>query len=272
VISTDIPQLTRPRSPWRFFVLVFALTIPFWLVSAAAGIELLPGLPLAAFAVVCPTAAALFLVFRDEGRKGAIRFLSLALDFGGSWVWYLPVILIAPCVAAASFAAMRLGGVLVPTPQIPGLGSLLLFVLLLVAALAEELGWSGYALEPLQRRWGALTASLMLGSIWAVWHYIPLLQVGRSVEFIGWWTLGTLGLRVTMVWLYNSSGKSVFAVSLFHAMSNLSWQLFPIRGSYFDPRIHGLTMALLAASIVLMAGSRDLRKLRGLGSYLRRAV
>ena len=29
-------------------------------------------------------------------------------------------------------------------------------------------------------------------------------------------------------------------MTLFHAMINLCWQLFPIHGSYFDPRLNGL--------------------------------
>jgi len=32
-----------------------------------------------------------------------------------------------------------------------------------LSGVAEELGWSGYALEPLQARWGALRAALIIG-------------------------------------------------------------------------------------------------------------
>jgi membrane protease YdiL (CAAX protease family) len=41
-----------------------------------------------------------------------------------------------------------------------------------IAALGEELGWSGYAIDPMQARWGALKASILLGIFWAVYHYI----------------------------------------------------------------------------------------------------
>jgi membrane protease YdiL (CAAX protease family) len=43
-----------------------------------------------------------------------------------------------------------------------------------------------------------------------------------------------------MTWLYIHSGKSVFAAAVFHAMINLSWQLFPNNGSFYDPRVFGL--------------------------------
>ncbi len=51
-----------------------------------------------------------------------------------------------------------------------------------------------------------------------------------------------------MVWLYNHTGKSVFVAALFHAMINLTWQLFPIDGSYYDPRVTGL----IAAGVALL--------------------
>lgn len=77
----------------------------------------------------------------------------------------------------------------------------------------------GLALEPLQRRLGALGASLALGAAWSVWHFIPLVQVGRSPEWIAWWTLYAVASRVLYTWIYNNTGRSVFAVALFHAMA-----------------------------------------------------
>jgi membrane protease YdiL (CAAX protease family) len=39
-----------------------------------------------------------------------------------------------------------------------------------LAALGEELGWRGFALPRLQSRIGPLSASLVIGVIWAAWH------------------------------------------------------------------------------------------------------
>jgi membrane protease YdiL (CAAX protease family) len=119
----------------------------------------------------------------------------------------------------------------VPVPQISLWSTLTLCVVFFVGALGEELGWSGYALDPMQIRWGALRASLLLGAVWAVWHWAPLIQIHRSVQWIAWWTMWTVSARVIMVWLYNHAGKSVFGAALFHATSNVSWQMFPIHGS-----------------------------------------
>jgi hypothetical protein len=90
-----------------------------------------------------------------------------------------------------------------------------------------------------------------LGSIWAAFHYAALLEANRSISWIAWWSVGTVATRVIMVWLYNNAGKSVVGAALFHMTGNLAWQLFPIRGSYFDPRINGLITAIVAAVVIV---------------------
>ena len=52
-----------------------------------------------------------------------------------------------------------------------------------------------------------------------------------------------------MVWVYNRTGGSVFAVVIYHAVSNLCWQLYPVSGSYFDPKISGLITLGLALAL-----------------------
>lgn len=159
---------------------------------------------------------------------------------------------ILPLITLLSYQTTQLLGRLLPDISITLFPTLVLFVMFLMAGLAEELGWSGYATEPLQERFGALPTSLILGLIWALWHVIPLLQVERSMVWIAWWGLGTVSYRVIMVWLFDKTGKSVFAVAIFHAMINLCWQLFPNQGSYYDPQITGIIAAIFALAISLI--------------------
>jgi len=75
-----------------------------------------------------------------------------------------------------------------------------LFLAFFVGAHGEELGWSGYAIDPLQERYGAFLAAIV------------------------------------------------------HAMSNLTWQLFPIDGSFYDPRVTGPILAVGAALVIIVWG------------------
>jgi hypothetical protein len=96
-----------------------------------------------------------------------------------------------------------------------------------------------------------LRGGVLLGSVWVAFHLILLVQVDRTWEWIAWWSLGTLSLRTIMFWLYAHAGDSVFAATLFHAMINLSWQLFPIHGSFYDPRIFSLVTLVLGVLLVV---------------------
>jgi len=60
--------------------------------------------------------------------------------------------------------------------------------------------------------------------------------------------------RIIIVWLYNNTGKSVFVAAFFHTMMNLTWQLFPVNGSYYDPHVTGLIMVLVATIVTFVWG------------------
>jgi uncharacterized protein len=258
---------SRSKSPLGFFLLVFILTLPFWLAGALTSFQLLPGIPVSGLAFLCPVTAAAILVYRENKLRGVKELLARAFDFKrvSAKLWFVPVILLMPCIMALSYGMMRLMGVPLPTPLF-SIGTILaLFVGFFIGALGEELGWSGYAIDPLQARFGALWGALLIGVVWAVWHYIGLLEVHRSLMFIAWWSLGTVAARVIIVWLYNNTGRSVFVATLFHAMINLTWQLFPINGSYYDPRVTGLIAALVAVAVVIVWGSPTLARYSNVG-------
>jgi uncharacterized protein len=250
------------KSYLTFFLLVYALSIPFYVAGALAAGQLLPALPISALGFICPSLAAAILVYRSNAWAGVSALLKRSFDFKriGRKAWLVPLILLQPGIMVLSYAVMRWTGVPIPAPQFSIWPALALFVAFFFGALGEELGWSGFVIDPLQDQLGALWASLIIGVVWTVWHYIPLLQVPRSWEFIAWWSLGTLANRVIIVWLYNKTGRSVFVASVFHAMINLTWQLFPINGSYYDPRVTGLITAITAMVVVIVWGPRRLTR------------
>lgn len=234
-----------------FFALVLLLTAPLWLLGALVSYEFLPGLPIAALAVLCPTLAAAVLSFREGGRDRLTALLQRAVDFRNVSRWLIPAILINPILFGLAFVVSRSLGANIPDPNVSWVSALALFALFLPTAMLEELGWSAFALDHLQARMSPMLAAVLLGTFWALWHVPTLVQASRSLEWIAWWSLWTVSARFVMVWLYNWAGKSVAAVALYHALSNLCWQLYPVHGSHFDPRVSGLITLALAVGLFI---------------------
>ena len=245
-------------------LLVFTLSIPIWVIGGLTGLELMPGLPFGALMTFCPMIAALILVYRERRLAGVTGLLKRSFDLRRieSKVWYLPVVLLMPVVMFLSYWVMRLLGLPLPTPEISLLSGLTLFPIFFVAALGEELGWSGYIIDPMQERWGALRASIILGVIWAAWHVVPFVQVPRSPVWIVSQCLFLVAVRVLHVWLYNNTGKSVFGQAVFHAMLNVSWQLFPNNGSHYNPHIAALAVVMIAVLVAVVWESGTLQQYR----------
>ncbi len=242
------------KSPLKFFVLVYVLALPFWLLDALAGglTKAIPiNLPISALMFVCPMTAALILTYREQKSRGVKQLLGRVFDAERirQKIWYIPTILLMPFIMVLSYVVMRLRGVPLPEPQIPLLAIPIFFLVFFIGAAGEEAGWSGYAIDPLQDRWGALQASLILGAVWAIWHVVPYIQAHNAPAWIVWQCLGTVGLRVIITWLYNNTGKSVFVAILYHAMINVSEFLFPNYGSHYDPAITGILIIITAAIV-----------------------
>ena len=255
---------SRSRSPLKFIILVFALSVPFWLIGAVTRLQLIPGLSVSALGAFCPLMAALILVYRENKTAGMNELLKKSFDYRRirAKVWSAPIILLMPAVMAVAYGLTHWLGSPLPAPQVPVLTVLGLFLAFFVGALGEELGWSGYVTEPMQARWNALQAGILLGLVWAAWHVIPYMQAQRSAAWIGGAILFTVATRILMVWLYNNTGGSVFGAALFHAMLNVSWFVFPIYGSYLDPRISALVAIFLAAFVTAVWGPQTLARCR----------
>jgi len=250
--------------PLDYFVFVFMLAVPFWLFGG--GKLLLPiNLPLGALVTFVPMTAAAILSYRQNGLTGLKGLFKKAWDYRNTRqrIWYVPALLLAPVIYVSSYAVMRLTGLPLPDPiTIPVQLVPVLFVMFFIGDTGEELGWSGYAIDPMQNRWGAVKASLVLGVVWAIWHTIPFVQTGNGATWVAWQALKTVAMRMVIVWIYNKTGKSVFAATLFHTADNVSWSLFPNYASHYDPFVTGL-MTWVAAGIVIIGwGSKTFARYR----------
>jgi hypothetical protein len=89
--------------------------------------------------------------------------------------------------------------------------------------LCEKLGWRGFALPRLLKRFNPFTASLILGVIWGVWH-LPsfflsgMVQAGLSLPLF---LLNALFLSIFVIWVFQHTGGSVLITVLIHYTVNV---------------------------------------------------
>lgn len=171
----------------KFFLWVSALSIPFWILGFIGPdtTKLLPiNLPISALMAVCP----LIAVYQNQKMKGVSALLKQAFDYQKivDKKWYIPIIFLMPIVSLLSYWYLNFTETLLPKPQLSISSTFIFFFVYFIGAIGEEIGWSGCAIDPLQNKYGALKASIILGLVWAIWHIIPWSQAHQCINWIIW--------------------------------------------------------------------------------------
>ncbi|HZE37806.1 MAG TPA: type II CAAX endopeptidase family protein [Stackebrandtia sp.] len=256
--------MTKDRPLTSYLVVLVVLSIPFWLLDLVS--DQLPSwfpdnLPISSLMVVVPAATAAILIGRREGRAGLGRWVRRAVDVGklGGVGRAAAIVLAMPAVYLAAWLLMTATGRPLPHPHIAWASVPILLVVYGVAAAAEELGWSAYATDPLSRRRGVWVAGATLGVAWALWHVIGYANGGNAPAWIVWQCVYTVLLRMFIVWVYARRGGCVSAAIGIHALSNVSWNLFPNNSSHYDPAYTSVVLAALVAAVAAFGGRRTRR-------------
>jgi len=91
------------------------------------------------------------------------------------------------------------------------------FILVLTSgALGEELGWRGYALNILQKKYIPLIAGLVVGLIWGLWHLPLMILSGYSgVELVYYmiaFMVAIISTSIIITFFYNKSKNIIVAM------------------------------------------------------------
>jgi membrane protease YdiL (CAAX protease family) len=259
--NTTISAKTT-KNVTAFFVLTFVLSTPFFLLSTFVPAMVYPSSVLLVFT---PMVSALILTVRKDGWNGAKALMKRSFDFRRITrkAWYAPILLIMPIVALAVVWILGLIGD-APTETVfsPAMAPVL-FLMFTIMAVGEEVGWTGYAYDPMEERWNAVWASLILGIIWGLWHVPTYLFAGGRTLL---WTAGQvgtmIGLRILFGWIYNNAGKSLFAVILIHVVYNLSVTLLPVFEKPLGPVLFAILVMIIVVIIVALWDHRTWTRLR----------
>lgn len=259
------------KLPLYFFLLVYGLSLPLWLLQIYIDNTSLPlNIPITdILAAFTPLIAACILTYKADGKKGVLILLSRIVDFKKlNLKWWLVILVLPILIFGFIYYLLYSNNYLIPTNWTISIYTIpLLLIFFFLGAVGEEVGYMGYAVEPLQKKYSAFWTSIIIGVPWIVWHYPSMLQQGRNLNFFIWGTLGTIAFRIILVWLFNNTNKSLFACILLHCLYNTGRVLFPTDGQNNPlvnyPSIHYLVIIIIAGSITLLWGQKTLNKFVG---------
>ncbi len=256
-----------------FFVLAFALTWPFLIADAIGSRATSPWhvpVPLLLVMSYQPTVAAMLVAWATEGRTGVRSLLGGVLRWRVGLRWYLGVVL-GPglfWLAVVALAAWVNGRpIVLLAPGFAGwsapklVGSTMALLVITTVINGEEIGWRGFALPRLQARYSALTASLILGVPWGLFHLPLFWTVGSSQanQSILGFVAGTMMLAVIFTWVFNSTKSSILLAYLLHGSINTWTRILPVeQGGTTVLRIQTALTVILVIGLVARFGAAHL--------------
>lgn len=265
-------NIAKYRHPVLFYALSTLIPWACWFYAAwfshatpNTGLYLVAGGILGVAGLASPMAIAFFLMRSDADlRKDAIgrlftlkgvkpRYLALACTL------MLVSILLA---MAISLAFGHDAGQFRLASRFSFSGGLFpAWFLLLLAPLLEELAWHSYGTDCLRARMNLLSASLLFGLFWVLWHFplafikdyyhsnVAASGILYSINFC----VSLIPYVLIMNWLYYKAGRNILVAVIFHVTAGFFNELFMVHP---DSKVIQ-TGLLLILSAVLLIRDRD---------------
>jgi len=207
------------------------------------------------------------------GKSGVITLLRRFLIWRVGWKWYAAAFLLYPAIFTTAvlinavwsqspidFSEVMAHKIFGASANLPTF--ILPFFIFDFLTNGEEMGWRGYVLPRLQAKHSALISSLILGVIWAFWHFPRYLAPGNNSSFI-WMVIKVLADAVIYTWVYNNTKGSLLLTTILHAAGNTAGVFLPmattLSGEHMDVYVTAIIfLIIIAAAVGIRTGSETL--------------
>ncbi|MBS0287543.1 MAG: CPBP family intramembrane metalloprotease [Proteobacteria bacterium] len=219
-------------NPWIYFLATYAWTWLFFGIAYALGLSGetggITGAVLVLLALGGPTITAMMFInfaLNENGRKDYWKRIT---DYKRIPVkWYLIIFLFVPAITILADILSGYWNVYLFTNKFPSL--LLAIIVVPVVPIIEELGWRGYVLDRLQEKYSPMTSSLILGTLWGLWHLPAFILPGGALSVIplasfAFWMylINLIVFSICFTWIYNNTNRSTLSAILFHIVLEFS--------------------------------------------------
>lgn len=217
------------------------------------------------FLVFGPSIAGVIIIAVTSGKSGLQDLGKRALRWRVGFLWWAVALFFSGLILLLSLGIdMILGG------QLPSFAFLrqewylapMFFLLTIIGGpLGEEFGWRGFALPNLQRKWNPMVASIIIGTVWGLWHLPLFFQPGSlhhqlGIELLPVFVIGEITLAIIITWVYNKTGGSLLVGGIILHNADNFWSTMLITDVTLATALHGgappqIDMSLYMVSIVV---------------------
>ena len=195
--------------------------------------------------------------FRAEFRKRIYNVKLIKIKYLPFALFFLPLAMVLSILISIAFGQ--------PSDQLRFAEEFKIFdgevilsmILLVLVPFLEELGWRGYGVDSLSKRFNLFTASMIFAALWGLWH-LPIFFIVDSYQSSLWglhplfainFFVGIFPLSVIMNYLYYRNKRSILIVVIFHVLVNYSSELF--EANQVSKCVFTLVLSAVAVIIVL---------------------
>lgn len=171
-----------------------------------------------------PAISSIIIIFLIKGRQGLLELKKRSLNYSGIKLLLFSLsplfILLIVLLIESALGVFNISQ-FIQDNNIENIGFFLIFLLPSFSyGCVEEIGWRGFLLPKLQKRYNALQATIFLTIIWWLWH-IPMFFY-RFDLFFALFLMPLLMLNGSIVFtfLFNQSNGSVLMTIILHICYN----------------------------------------------------
>ena len=201
-----------------------------------------------------------------DGGKGLRNIFSRLWRWRVNILWYVVALLLPPALILVVLTIFRTVISPVFTPKFFTLG-----IVFGIPALLEEIGWTGYAYPRMRAKQNALSAAIVLGVLWGLWHGPVVDYLGAAAPhgayvlpfFLSFIAIVT-AMRVLITWVYAHT-ESLLLAWLMHFSMTASLVVFgpasvsPAQETFWYGG-YALALWIVVAMIALLSGKNLVRQ------------
>lgn len=208
----------------RYSIIIFGIiSILFLPIIGLANLELFPSSFDYAlmFPQWTPTLAAIIVLALSAERMEIRNLFQRTLYKSVNLKWFLLAAIIPIICCGVSYAILMFlqYGEFVPPVFTRSIGN---YTICLFATLfgcyGEEIGWRGFMLPRLNKKYSLFVSSLIVGLVWGIWHM--RFQIGLPA--FGLFIIGVIFYSFIISWICTKTKANILAAIIFHTAINMS--------------------------------------------------